>query len=172
MLMRSCSYRIDYTIPGFREQDGVTVMQLSAEIRWFWKGSSPAQLAEWFSSTAAHPCPPGGGESRVGEYLSDSRQSELGLKRRGGKPGVEVKGLVALSFSTLAAGDFVGPIELWTKWTTEILELEPKLTIPIKKVRWLRKFDTTLPVVAEVPLDSKRSLWVGFLSLHAGATWN
>ncbi|HVR25358.1 MAG TPA: hypothetical protein VMU26_18795 [Candidatus Polarisedimenticolia bacterium] len=89
------------------------------------------------------------------EYLCDGRQSELGLKRRGGKPGVEVKGLVDLSFSTLDAGDFVGPIELWTKWTTEILELESKLTIPVKKVRWLRKFDTTLPVVAEVPLDSR-----------------
>jgi hypothetical protein len=49
----------------------------------------------------------------------------------------------------------VGPIELWTKWTTEILELEPKLTIPVKKVRWLRKFDTTLSAIAEVPLDSK-----------------
>jgi hypothetical protein len=46
-------------------------------------------------------------------------------------------------------------MELWTKWTTEIFQLEPKLTIPVKKVRWLRKFDTTLPVAAEVPLDSK-----------------
>jgi hypothetical protein len=89
--------------------------------------------------------------------LCDRGQSELGLKRRGGKAAVEIKGLVATSSSTLAAGPFAGPIELWTKWTSKVLELKPESTISVKKVRWLRKFDTTLPVVNEVALDGNET---------------
>jgi hypothetical protein len=81
-----------------------------------------------------------------------SQTGELGLEPRGGKTPVEIKGLVATSLSTLAAGPLAGPIELWTKWTSEVLELKAELTFSVKKVRWLRKFDTTLPVVNEVAL--------------------
>jgi hypothetical protein len=58
-------------------------------------------------------CPPGGGLLRLDEYLSDPNQCELGIKRRGGKKGVEVKGLVTHAEQQLAAGPFVGPIEIW-----------------------------------------------------------
>jgi hypothetical protein len=78
----------------------------------------------------------------VDEYVCDHNQGELSLKRRGEKPGVEVKGLVAPKWGNLTAGPFVGPIDLWTKWTSEVLELRSGWTLPIEKIRWLRKFDT------------------------------
>jgi hypothetical protein len=128
-------------------------MQLSAEIRWFWPDSPPPQLDEWFCNSPKHVCSVGGGEPRVDEYLSDCSQVELGLKRRGGKTGVEVKGLVTAEFAFLNVPPFVGSIELWSKWTSEALDL--KATIPVEKIRWLRKFDTTAPLPEEIPLDSR-----------------
>src|SRR4030095_7381555 len=116
-------------------------MQISAEIRWFWRDVAPASLEQWFSSTKVHSCPPGGGNWRDDAYLKDSAQVELGVKRRGSKPGVEVKGLVTVLPAHLNAEPFEGPIELWTKWTSELLQLPPHLIILTKKQRWLRKFD-------------------------------
>ena len=130
-------------------------MQISAEIRWFWSNVPPPKLEEWFRDATEDTCAAGGGESRVDEYLYDGNQIELGLKRRGGKPGVEVKGLVAAEWGKLTATPFVGPIELWTKWTSEVLELNSDRTVPIKKIRWLRKFDTAKQFPEEIPLDGK-----------------
>jgi hypothetical protein len=91
----------------------------------------------------------------VDEYLADHNQVELGVRRRGGK--LEVKGLVTATFGNLASSPFVGPIELWTKWTSEVLELGSALTVSIEKTRWLRKFDTATPSPEEIPLDSKEN---------------
>ena len=88
------------------------------------------------------------------EYLYDGSQIELGLKRRGGKRGVEVKGLVAAKWGNLSASPLVGAVELWTKWTSEVLELKSGWTVPIQKIRWLRKFDTAKQVPEEIPLGS------------------
>src|SRR6266481_3714212 len=130
-------------------------MQVSAEIRWFWNNVPPPKLREWFRNATKDTCPAGGGELRVDEYLYDHSQIELGLKRRGGKPGVEVKGLVAAKWGNLTAGPFVGPIDLWTKSTSEVLELRSGWTVPIEKIRWLRKFDTARQFPEEIPLDDK-----------------
>src|SRR5437773_4963514 len=129
-------------------------MQVSAEIRWFWTDVPPPRLEEWFRNAAEGTCAAGGGEKRVDEYLFDQNQGELSLKRRGGKPGVEVKGLVAASCGEVDSNPFIGPIELWTKWTSDVFELESGLTVPIEKVRWLRKFDTTKHSAEEIPVDS------------------
>jgi hypothetical protein len=130
-------------------------MQLSAEIRWFWSKVPPPQLEGWFRNATEDTCPAGGGEKRQDDYLYDGSQIELGLKRRGGKAGVEIKGLVAAAWGNLTANPFAGPIELWSKWTSEVLELASDRTVPIEKVRWLRKFDTAKQVPEEIPLDSK-----------------
>lgn len=133
-------------------------MLVSAEVRWFWRNAPPDGFEEWFRAATDSHCAAGGGEPRVDEYLLDRGQVELGLKRRGGKPGVEVKGLVSVIADGLAAGSFVGPIELWSKWTSERLDLNPVRTIATTKVRWARKFDTTGPSPLEIPLgaDEKR----------------
>jgi hypothetical protein len=74
----------------------------------------------------------------VDEYLRDASQIELGLKRRGSKKGVEVKGLVAVTCGGLAVGPFAGPVELWAKWTSEPLELNSASTLTTEKRRCAR----------------------------------
>jgi hypothetical protein len=130
-------------------------MQVSAEIRWFWLGRAPEGLEHWFRSADAHGCPAGGGGSRTDEYLRDPGQEELGLKRRGSKPGVEVKGLVAVKREGIAAAPFTGPVETWTKLSTQALQISS--TIAVEKQRWLRKFDTSGAEPVEVPLGENES---------------
>jgi hypothetical protein len=119
-------------------------MQISAEIRWFWGDSdpTPASLEAWFLESGVHGC-----------------QSELGIKRRGNKRGVEVKGLITNSLSHLTDAPFNGPIELWTKWTSEplseLLNSAEALLLLTKKQRWLRKFDTAGEDPLEIPLDDE-----------------
>jgi hypothetical protein len=130
-------------------------MQMSAEIRWFWRGAAPVGLEDWFRRPDNHGCSAGGGEIRTDEYLYDTRQTELGLKRRGGRTGVEVKGLVASMPNALAAWPFAGPLELWCKWTSNAIELKHETTISVEKRRWLRKFETWQTLPQEVALDAK-----------------
>jgi hypothetical protein len=130
-------------------------MQVSAEIRWFWRDASPPSLEDWFCKADGHYCSAGGGGTRVDEYLRDASQVELGVKRRGSKKGAEVKGLVAVTWGGLAVGPFTGPVELWVKWTSEPLELNSASMVTTEKRRWLRKFDTIVPLPQEIPLDAE-----------------
>jgi hypothetical protein len=127
-------------------------MEVSAEIRWFWRGAGPRELKEWFTNPSVHTCRAGGGNLRTDAYLPDPEQADLGIKLRGNKTGVEVKGLVA----TLAEGchnyPFIGQIEIWTKWSSGALSLGAGLVL-INKRRWLRKFDCTGPEFREVALN-------------------
>jgi hypothetical protein len=114
-------------------------MQISAEIRWFWPVKCPDGVEIWFRS--GHT-PPGGGTAREDEYLYEPKQTELGLKRRGEKPGVEAKGLVTVLPQPSETIPFVGPIEIWCKWPMLTLKLSDVSIVSTKKIRWLRKFDT------------------------------
>jgi hypothetical protein len=93
-------------------------MQVSAELRWFWRGAVPDQIEAWFRSGP----PPAGGEARENVYLRDPARTDLGIKERGQKPGVEIKGLVAV-LAPIAAGPFAGGVELWCKWSSEVMRL-------------------------------------------------
>lgn len=116
-------------------------MQVSAEVRWFWPNRPADGLERWFVDGAAHAgVAAGGGDLRVDEYLVEPAQVELGIKSRGGKKGVEVKGLVAVS-GRLGETPFEAPVELWTKWTSAALALPSGSTVRTEKRRWLRKFD-------------------------------
>lgn len=119
---------------------GRDTMKVTAEIRWFWGETLPPGFAEWFCSGSAHPHRVGDGVLRIDEYLREP-QHELGLKRRGGKEGVEIKGLVAVAPEPLEEGPFSGPVEIWTKWTSQALDLYSDRAIAIMKRRWLRRFD-------------------------------
>lgn len=128
-------------------------MVVSAEVRWFWRGDPPAGLKEWFCKADHHGCPAGGGKVRVDEYLREPSQTEVGIKRRGGQRGaVEMKGLVAARWGCIAIGPFSGPIELWSKWTTESLELPGDRLISVQKKRFIRAFDTAPPAAREITL--------------------
>jgi hypothetical protein len=133
-------------------------MQVSAEVRWFWREDEPIVLAQWFRSKDAHGRTCGGGGIRIDKYLVDGRQTELGIKSRGGKGGTEIKGLVAITGTELEAAPFVGSIEIWTKWTTNSIDLASYKTVTIEKQRWLRKFDTTSEQPVELHLDESENL--------------
>jgi hypothetical protein len=71
------------------------------------------------------------------------KEPELSIKRRGGKKGFEVKGLVDdVSWRLQFGGVTVVP-QLLCKWSSTELEVAQLPVVEIVKVRWLRKFDTT-----------------------------
>lgn len=153
-----------------RQKEEPTV-QLSAEVRWFWLDAA-ASLSSWFHSSTYHPCAPGGGGTRVDQYLCEPGQTELGVKSRGGKSGLEIKGLVSSEAIGLEYEPFVGSIEIWSKWTSKSLTLGEHAILEIKKQRWLGKFDTTNGPPREIPLDESEAT-LGVLSYRDSAvTWN
>lgn len=125
-------------------------MQVTAESRWFWRDRPPPGLAEWFRSEAVHGVPAGGGGVRTDVYLRERGQTELGIKRRGGRSAAEVKCLVHVAPHGLDAPPFAGPIETWTKAATGALDLRD--TIAVEKQRWMRKFDSAAAEPVELPL--------------------
>lgn len=127
-------------------------MQVTAELRWFFN-SAHDELKNWFCKTDAHDCIAGGGLVRVDSYLRDAHQAALGLKHRGGKKGVEVKGLFCHVRDQCHADPFSGAIELWCKWTSDTLTLDMSKTVTTEKLRWMRKFDTTGASPVEVLLN-------------------
>lgn len=128
-------------------------MLISAELRWFWKGSLPSVLEEWFRGGAVAP---GGGKLRNDEYLLDPLQRELGIKKRSGRAGIEIKGLVEVRAPLLKPLD--GRVQIWTKWTSNALTIDHVPLMVVKKTRWLRKFDTSGSAVRELELDADERL--------------
>ena len=123
-------------------------MRVTAEMRWFWLGQCPPDLESWFFKSSPRA---GGGQPRSDEYVRPSNGSELGIKKRGSKAGVEVKGLIGTS----RCPDLISlapHYELWCKWTTNDLLLNGTNLLATKKVRWARKLDTSSTSVLEVPL--------------------
>jgi hypothetical protein len=120
-------------------------MFVSAEMRWFWREVSPSDLERWFFRQDPAPS---AGEPRVDEYLWQANEKEIGIKKRGDKPAIEVKGLVAILQDTELP--LAPHFELWCKWNVEGLKMADRVIT--KKVRWLRKFDTTDSATLEIPL--------------------
>ena len=131
-----------------------SLMILSAELRWFWEGAVPERLRRWFAGSG---CPPGGGKPREDVYLLEPDQVELGLKQRARKGGVEIKGLVRRAEQPLAAGPFAGHIEVWSKWTSEVLRLDGLPSLVVRKERRLRKLDTGTAHVHEIALGPEET---------------
>jgi GNAT superfamily N-acetyltransferase len=133
-------------------------MQVSAEIRWFWRLDALPELAEWFCGARRHAWPLETFEERTDDYLFLPSQPELGIKRRDRK-GLEIKGLVGRSPEALSCGPFTGPVELWTKWPAADLDATSHSQIvSASKRRWMRKFDTSGPSVREARIDPGKPL--------------
>ena len=122
-------------------------MIVSAEMRWFWPGECPDAFGAWFQAGS----PPPGLDSREDEYLYERGQTELGIKRRGAKPGIETKGLVAVLPASRDPAPFAGPIEIWCKWPSSTT-LRDLPTVKTKKKRRLRKFDMSGAEPVEIPM--------------------
>jgi hypothetical protein len=128
-------------------------MLVSAELRWFWKDTLPPTLELWFRTGGLAP---GGGSLRKDEYLADPRQHEIGVKKRAGNSGIEIKGLVEVGAA--APEPFSGCVQIWTKWTSRAMTIDHLSRIAVRKTRWLRKFDTSGPEVRELALDADERL--------------
>src|ERR1700730_2248543 len=124
-------------------------MFVSAEIRWFYPDECPANLHRWFGEMSPAP---GGGKLRIDEYLSQTNQSEVSIKIRGGRPGVEIKGLIAVCRSELEP--FAPYVELWCKWRLQASALEMTKRMIIQKTRWIRTYDTSRAAIVEIPLQA------------------
>jgi hypothetical protein len=122
-------------------------MIVSAEMRWFWPGECPDRFDAWFQAGL----PPPGLGSREDEYLYERGQTELGIKRRGEQPGIEIKGLVAVLPPSRDPAPFAGAVEIWCKWPSSATLGDPP-TVKTKKKRWLRKFDMTGADPVEIPM--------------------
>lgn len=122
----------------------------SAEVRWFWKDSPPLGLEDWYQAATF---PPGGGGSRLDAYLVEPGQIELGVKIRGTKDGVEVKGLVSTIEQPLNLEPSLGKIQIWTKWTSQAVQLGESGVVRIHKARSLRKFSIEKEGLREIALN-------------------
>lgn len=129
--------------------------QLSAEVRWFLPSTETERrtaFGAWFEA----------GAFALGGKLSTPRDDvylreaniELGIKDRGGKPGLEVKALVGEAGEVRLAGGGA-TVQIWTKVTSKVLAL-PTDRLLVRKWRRLRKFDCA-DAVREVELGGGAS---------------
>lgn len=139
-------------------------MLLTGELRWFWHSPPPVPLYRWFTDPQLQGIPPGGGPpGRTDVYIMIDESSELGIKFRGGggedasahSDDAEIKGLMHVDNRALTTGPLAGPVEVWCKWTVPSIEVEEVHRVVVKKVRWLRQFDTTGAYPREVNLGGK-----------------
>ena len=129
-------------------------MQVSAEVRWFHLGAVPEDLRTWFCQPALdfrHRA--GGGRQRKDVYLLIP-DTELSIKSRGGKKGLEVKGFLDVVSSQLHFGQVSVVPRLFCKWSSEELGFAKLPTVEIVKTRWLRKFDTAATDPREIELGA------------------
>ena len=113
-------------------------MKITAELRWFWRAGDVGldqAAGAWFAQLG--PDRPAL-IARTDLYALESNQGELGIKMRGGNPGLELEGLVA-RLAPITVGPLRGVPELWAKWTSRSLQA-PARTVSVRKTRRLRKF--------------------------------
>lgn len=118
-------------------------MLISAELRWFERGTLPEAIAQWFQHELGDYLAPA--EERVDIYLYLPKCEYMGIKLRQGR--LEVKWRKA-ELGIMRFGDAVeGKAEKWGKWLCEDSSLEsfqPQdvvgVWVSVKKKRCLRRF--------------------------------
>ena len=123
-------------------------MRLTAEIRWFWaarplplfRSGSPARGRtgrRWLTAR------------RAPMSICATTPTALGIKKRGGQAGVEIKGLIAPGKTILEHAGCSAPVELWAKWPSRTLKIDGAALIRVQKRRWMRKFRVSAGHVVE-----------------------
>ena len=103
---------------------------LTAEIRWWWRSGGEAGNLAWIGEVGSGSC-----EHRTDTYWC-LRHPGLGIKRRGGGSGIEVKSLVSHLSQTIGGGR----AELWSKQCVDEANLPHTSLIEVHKKRQLRHF--------------------------------
>jgi hypothetical protein len=129
-------------------------MRITAEIRWFWPGRPPSAFAEWFTAAGASWGSASEARTRTDAYLRDHAESALGIKKRGGGDGVEIKGLISTRPTVIALAGCVCPVGLWGRWPSKLTLAEQNL-IKVDKHRFMRRFRLDPASVTDVlPAES------------------
>ena len=133
-------------------------MQLTAELRWFYRGTLPEAVSQWFEhQLGEHLAPP---EEREDFYLLSPGCEYMGIKLRQGR--LEIKWRRA-ELGVLSFGDRVeGKAEKWGKWLCEDPteeSFQPTTVVEkwlrVKKVRSQRQYQV-LPgeAIIAVPITA------------------
>jgi hypothetical protein len=115
-------------------------MIVTAEVRWFARGSIPQRVLNWFQDATESSKPP---ENRVDDYLLMPEVTSLGIKVRQGR--IEIK-LRKRKYGEIDLGRGVsGQLEQWQKWSLALEPVEQFFKpggnwIPVSKRRYLRKY--------------------------------
>ena len=122
-------------------------MYPTAEVRWFYPGPIPPQVATWFNHESVtlkrEPV-------RVDRYLRPSGFGDVNVKLREGR--IEVKRRVGESNRIRFHPRVTGVVERWRKWSFELTQqgtadnwasLPVSSWIPVRKNRSLRTYEVT-----------------------------
>jgi hypothetical protein len=120
----------------------------SVEVRWFYPGPCPPEVADWFRESEG----PGEPEARTDEYARLGRD-DLGIKRRGGEQ-LDVKVRTDRPGVALPAG-LEGHVEGWTKWSLPLDPTRPSELswLPVEKLRWSRRYRVGNGEAEPIPSD-------------------
>ena len=135
-------------------------MKISAELRWFFSGSFPSGVKEWFCGSKL--CKEE--KSRTDHYLVFPGSNSVGLKVRDGRK-LQVKARVREPepFS-LPGGAVSGRLDAWVKWSHDDGDVADRLAglrfgdplwVSVIKERWLRKFQLDDGQLNEVDADTR-----------------
>ena len=157
------------------------VMFPSMEVRWFYQGMVPAEVAEWFRSGTSQP---EGQSPRVDYYLNLRGTDDLGIKLREGR--LEVKQRQHQHGIQRFCEQAAGLVEHWHKWSFELSRGEGELSgslrpisswVAVQKERLLRKYratgdDRLVPVPAEEYPERGCSVELSALRVEGQDWWS
>lgn len=106
--------------------------EITAEIRFWWPFSVPAELKEWFGQFDPHE------EERTDIYALAG--PGIGMKQRGDGGPIELK---ILAMNDVELPHPSRPGQLWVKRSAKGIQLPRVHQVPIRKRRWLSFFDLT-----------------------------
>jgi hypothetical protein len=132
-------------------------MAISAEIRWFWRKDDSKEISSWFLSPSIHGHEAGGGQVRIDAYWVDTQYDSVGIKIRGNKPGLEIKGLLSAELDHQISSSAKGMIEVWSKWTCGHTLPASTTLVSVSKRRWLRKYAVNGGLVRQIPLGENET---------------
>ena len=134
--------------------------ELTAEIRWWWRGGVPASVVGYFKAGPRYPV-----EERTDMYLRTGAAG-IGIKQRGNGDGdgLEVKSLVAQLEQQVPGGR----LELWTKHVAETGKLPRGATLKVNKSRQLRYFRVADGRASEIDDADGADCQMEMVSVRAG----
>lgn len=154
-------------------------MRASVELRWFYSGTLPKAIAQWFwqDSLGGYLWPH---EEREDSYLLIPSCNYLGLKLR--QKGLEVKWRQAELEAVRFGNRWEGKAEKWLKWVCVETEapvaadiLATGVWVTVKKKRSQRLYQVSeeglTPVPVEAPIPQGCSVEITQLSINGEEWW-